>query len=256
MISHENRSKQPFPNKHQLKAPEASRTIPLMKDVSKLTKHQIKSEATRTALLKAAEEIFARDGYERAQIDEIAKKSGRTRGAFYAQYKTKEQLFFAVQERRIELATEFVTKLAAKTDSNDIHARWETLRNALADFEDDTSQILEIELKLYALRHPETLKKWQQRYCSLFFVDDYIRSLEVAPSQGRSRLESRVYALAALKSGLILSMKFIPSELSRRDVNLILREIFEGLFPEDDLPMMRKTERIASRPSKPKAKNR
>jgi hypothetical protein len=50
-----------------------------------LTKHQVKTEATLRGLLDAAETIFVRDGYERAQIETIAAEAGRTKGAVYAQ---------------------------------------------------------------------------------------------------------------------------------------------------------------------------
>jgi hypothetical protein len=46
--------------------PKASRNITQMKNAKPLTKHQIRSEATRTALLEAAAEIFARDRFQPA----------------------------------------------------------------------------------------------------------------------------------------------------------------------------------------------
>jgi AcrR family transcriptional regulator len=94
----------------------------MMKRPKPPTKNQLKSEATRTALLQAAEAIFERDGFERAQIDEIAKKSGRTRVAVYAQYKTKEQLFFALQEHRIESAIHDVEAAISAIDERDFQA--------------------------------------------------------------------------------------------------------------------------------------
>lgn len=213
----------------------ASSTITTMAKPKSPTKHQIKSEATRNALLEAAEAIFARDGYERAQIDEIAKESGRTRGAVYAQYKTKEQLFFAVQERRIECAAEYTRKLHSQAGTDDFHARWETIRAAFAGFEDDQSEILDIELKLYGLRHPEAMKEWQERYNRLFSVSEFTKFLGLTQKPGRSKLESRVTALTAVKSGLILSMKFLPEQLPSKEVRLILQELFEGLFHEDEI---------------------
>jgi len=200
------------------------------------TKHQIKSEATRNALLEAAEMIFARDGYERAQIDEIAKESGRTRGAVYAQYKTKEHLFFAVQERRIEGAIRYTRDLQSRADSDDFHARWNVIRATFSGFQDDQSEILDLELKLYGLRHPEALKEWRERYTRLFSVSEFTKYLGLTQKPGRSRLASRVTSLPALKSGLILSMKFLPDQLPPGEVRLILQEIFEGLFHEDELP--------------------
>jgi AcrR family transcriptional regulator len=206
-----------------------------MKNKKAPTKHQIKSEATRTALLKAAEFIFARDGYERAQIDEIAKESGRTRGAVYAQYKAKEQLFFAVQERRIEVATQDIMELFSKIAPDDFHARREAIRKYFSGLQDEQSSILDLELKLYGLRHPETVKEWQEKYNSLFSAQRFTKSLGLRQKPGRSKLESRVSSLAALKSALILSMKFLPEQLPAREVRLILQEVFEGLFREDEI---------------------
>src|SRR5580692_2979373 len=64
-------------------------------------KHQAKTEATLRELLDAAEKIFVRDGYERTQIETIAAEVGRTKGAVYAHFKGKEDLFLALFERNI-----------------------------------------------------------------------------------------------------------------------------------------------------------
>ena len=63
-----------------------------------LTKHQQRTEATRRALLRSARRIFARDGFEASRIEDIAAAIGHTRGAFYAHFKTKEDLFFVLLE--------------------------------------------------------------------------------------------------------------------------------------------------------------
>src|SRR5580692_7836980 len=63
------------------------------------TKHQQRTEATRRALLDAARRIFARDGFEASRIEDIAGATGHTRGAFYAHFSSKEDLFFALFEQ-------------------------------------------------------------------------------------------------------------------------------------------------------------
>src|SRR5579862_7290710 len=62
------------------------------------TKHQQRTEATRRALLEAALRIFARDGFQASRIEDIAGATGHTRGAFYAHFSNKEDLFFALFE--------------------------------------------------------------------------------------------------------------------------------------------------------------
>src|ERR1700676_4573386 len=63
------------------------------------TKHQLRTEATRRALLDAAFRIFAQNGFEASRIEDIAGATGHTRGAFYAHFHSKEDLFFALFEQ-------------------------------------------------------------------------------------------------------------------------------------------------------------
>src|SRR5215475_2261477 len=65
-------------------------------------KHQQRTEATRQALLDSARRIFARDGFEACRIEDLAGATGHTRGAFYAHFRTKEDLFFALLEQEAE----------------------------------------------------------------------------------------------------------------------------------------------------------
>ena len=65
-----------------------------------LNKHQVKTEATLRSVLDASERVFVRDGYERAQIETIAAEAGRTKGAVYAHFRSKEDIFFALLERK------------------------------------------------------------------------------------------------------------------------------------------------------------
>jgi len=56
------------------------------------SKQQLRIKETQARLLNAAEEVFVRDGYESAQLDEIAAVAGRSKGAVYTHFKSKEEL--------------------------------------------------------------------------------------------------------------------------------------------------------------------
>ena len=56
------------------------------------------SEATRTALLQAARELFTERGYADTGTEDIAQRAGVTRGAIYYQFRDKAGLFYAVVE--------------------------------------------------------------------------------------------------------------------------------------------------------------
>jgi len=51
-------------------------------------------------LVEAAEKLFLRKGFEDASVDEISETAGYSRGAFYSNFKDKEQVFLAVMDRR------------------------------------------------------------------------------------------------------------------------------------------------------------
>ncbi len=57
------------------------------------------AEATRTALLDAAEQLFQANGVSRTSLQEIASAAGTTRGAIYWHFKDKADLFNAMMDR-------------------------------------------------------------------------------------------------------------------------------------------------------------
>ena len=65
-----------------------------------------RTELTRLRLLEAAEAVFIRDGFQAAKLEDIAKAAGYTRGAFYANFQSKEDLFITVAERQLKGLTD------------------------------------------------------------------------------------------------------------------------------------------------------
>jgi len=61
-----------------------------------------KRERTREELISAAERLFTEQGFHATSVDEIAFEAGYTKGAVYSNFESKEDLFFAVYERRAE----------------------------------------------------------------------------------------------------------------------------------------------------------
>ena len=56
-------------------------------------------QRTRARLLDAAFDVFAEQGVRAASVETIAEAAGFTRGAFYSNFSSKEELFFALMER-------------------------------------------------------------------------------------------------------------------------------------------------------------
>jgi AcrR family transcriptional regulator len=67
--------------------------------MSRLTRKE-KQAHTRSCLMQSAAKVFARRGLQSASIDEVAEDAGYTKGAFYANFKNKEELFLAMLDER------------------------------------------------------------------------------------------------------------------------------------------------------------
>ncbi|MEJ5307819.1 MAG: TetR/AcrR family transcriptional regulator [candidate division WOR-3 bacterium] len=60
-----------------------------------------KEKNVKEEILKKANQIFAKYGYEKTTMDDIAKAVGKKKGALYYYFRTKEDVFVEVIEREI-----------------------------------------------------------------------------------------------------------------------------------------------------------
>src|SRR6202167_4228638 len=87
------------------------------KNAPATSRQQARTAATRRKLLLAAEQTFARDGYEAARLEDIAARAGYTRGAFYANFDSKEDIFFALLEQWVAQRISEVDVLLGRHDN-------------------------------------------------------------------------------------------------------------------------------------------
>ncbi len=192
-----------------------------------LNKHQQKTEATKRRLLKAALRIFARDGFEASRIDDIAAEAGHTRGAFYANFNSKEELFLALVEQQSARHAKAVreTLERCKTEAERMDSLREYYASRLADRQ---WSILLIEFKLYALRHGKRARlaeaHRQVRMISKPEIERLLPSRLQAPPESQ---EITRVALEALLTGLNLESSYDPKRVSERLVQSILRQAFD-----------------------------
>src|SRR5262245_14957814 len=87
-----------------------------MTDVARRTQAE-RTEATIGALVDAARELFARDGYEATSLSAVAARADVTKGAVYHHFDGKRQLFEAVFTREVErMAAPLVAAYGRKKD--------------------------------------------------------------------------------------------------------------------------------------------
>jgi AcrR family transcriptional regulator len=66
----------------------------------RLTRKEKQAE-TRKRLLDAAERVFLRRGLQGSSVEEISAEAGFTRGAFYSNFKSKDELFVELLQDRV-----------------------------------------------------------------------------------------------------------------------------------------------------------
>ncbi|MGI8722926.1 MAG: TetR/AcrR family transcriptional regulator [Geodermatophilaceae bacterium] len=108
---------------------------------------------TRARLLDAAFTVFAERGYGRASIEDVCAAAGYTRGAFYSNFSSLEELFFALYEERAEMITKEVEVVLAGASSGAAVAQLvDSVVQALPI--DRQWTILKTEFLLHAARNP------------------------------------------------------------------------------------------------------
>lgn len=145
---------------------------------------QRRLEHTRNVLLDAAEEVFARKGFDGAALEDIAEVGGYTRGAIYSHFGSKAELFLAVVERQRQQFLDGFADVIANfhrledLDADELGDRWRDL----VAVEGSDRAALGSEYTLFLLRNPEARARVaEQREETVRALADYI-------SKGAARL--------------------------------------------------------------------
>lgn len=175
---------------------------------------------TRRRLLEAAGAVFAERGFEGASLEEIAARSGFTRGAIYRNFDSKDDLFLALIEEENRAAA---VGVAAALGTG--HTFLETaLSDPVPPDERRRSDLVRFEFYLYCARRPEMAARLKQ------LSRDRITALaEVIRSEAQERgLTLRVSAEEAARLTLAVTTQLgLERVMSLNDSR---RDLFETLF--------------------------
>jgi len=109
---------------------------------------------TREDLVDAADRLFTANGFHATTVDAIATDAGYTKGAVYSNFASKEDLFFAVYERRVDAAVRASERLLADLGTSDAIDR-AAADGASRKGRDDGWLAVFFEFWSHVLRHPE-----------------------------------------------------------------------------------------------------
>jgi len=124
-------------------------------------------QATRERLMDAAVELFGERGVLAASVEEICERAGFTRGAFYSNFESKDELCLAVVRRKgdqhlaaMQAAIEVIPQVAGAAGGTERLIRDAVVVFLEAQPKKPNELIAMMELRLHALRTPELREGW------------------------------------------------------------------------------------------------
>lgn len=146
---------------------------------------------TRERLFEAAAEVFVELGLGGASVETICARAGFSRGAFYSNFSSREELFLALLGREYQMRTDLLVQTMAefrkrRSSSAEPMTRDEVAGFIVEFFRSDNFDrswfVLETEFLLVAIRERELAESYQR------FASEYLGRL--------SRVISEIVAVA------------------------------------------------------------
>jgi AcrR family transcriptional regulator len=165
---------------------------------------------TRDELVDAAERLFSRQGFHATSIDAVAAEAGFTKGAVYSNFDSKEDLFFAVYERRVDRRVEQM-ETALREASTHVEALEGMAPGAGRRPEaDDGWLAVFFEFWAHVLRNPELKQRFAAQHRRV------IEPLAAASERFEGDLPDDSYKLATARFALQLGVQL--ERLTQPDV--------------------------------------
>ena len=192
----------------------------------RLTRQESRAR-TQALLLEAAGKTFRKVGFEGAAVEDIAETAGFSRGAFYANFESKDDLFIALLDHEMKAHCEKL-KLFLDGDASPREVV-ERVRQFYTQFNIDNREhcMLMLEAQLYAIRNP----KFRARVAQLLAQEfEDIRETIVAMFEAMGKAPpvppEQIAKLAmATKNGLTMQQmtdpKFVTDDFIESSLGLL-----------------------------------
>lgn len=198
----------------------------------KVGRQETRTRETRELLLRAAKTIFVRDGYEGADLNDIAELAGRTKGAIYGHFKSKEEIFLAlVADHRVTYRQRLQRLM-----TQDVHGNIAVMRQFVIDLAEDRDwALLQLEFKMFTLRHPETKERFQSLYEPITADREEMYARLFGRAKANERSISRGLALHSIMpmlTAVLLEAEFAPGLMSEEAIKMLIARVFDCLLGE------------------------
>src|SRR5271163_4358585 len=199
----------------------------------RLTREESRAQ-TRATLIAVGRRHFLRYGLGGAVAEKIAEDAGYSRGALYANFDGKEELFLAViREEQACRSNIFRSILRDEPSSK---KRLRKMRDTIADTYTNRDWIvLRAEFEAGALRSERIRQSFvemhrQQIYDGGELIKDLLKSSEVI---SRLKPDDFIMVMLNLAHGLAVTQKILGAELSQKNTRSLIQSLFDHLMSSE-----------------------
>ncbi len=192
-------------------------------------------QRTRGDLVDAAERLFTSHGFHATSIDAVAGEAGFTKGAVYSNFASKEDLFFAVYERRVDRRVEEMeAALATSPSAREAVERMVPGAGGRAPATDGWLAVF-FEFWAHVLRHPELRGRFAMQHRRVI-EPLATASARFAEEEGE-RLPEDPFRLATARFAMQLGLQLerltqpevVDDDFSRRMATILMNGGADGL---------------------------
>lgn len=199
----------------------------------RLTREESQAQ-TRATLIAVGRKHFLRYGLGGAVAEKIAEDAGYSRGALYANFDGKEDLFLAViREEQACRSNMFRSILRDEPSSR---KRLRKMRDTIADLLTNRDWIvLQAEFEAGALRSERIRQSFveihrQQIHDGGELVRDLLKSSEITSSL---KPDDFIMVMNNLAHGLAVTQKILGAELSQKRTRSLIQALFDRLMSSE-----------------------
>ena len=193
---------------------------------------------TRSRLMKAASKMFCRRGLDRTSIDDIAREAGYTKGAFYANFRSKEELFLSMMDEKFAAEIERIDEALHSDDPAEDQIRSASLEYIRVARSDPEWPRLFSEFSVLAMRDEDFREEFMTRYWAMRerIVQLYRRYAEELAIESPIPIEQIAIATFCMANGF-LTEKLLDPDVDDELYGMMIITFFRGigrLLQEED----------------------
>ncbi|WP_241010730.1 TetR/AcrR family transcriptional regulator [Mycobacterium camsae] len=183
---------------------------------AKATRVTKRRAETRERLISAAIDVFAEKGYGQVTIKDVCAAAGYTRGAFYSQFESLEELLFVIYHQwTAQIAEEVRSAVEAGDPVNDLPAIVARIVETL--LLEREWLLIKVDLLAVAARNPELAQRWSVHRGKLrLTIEELLVARGIGLHESVASASDTAQAIIALYDGLATQLLLENNEDAAR----------------------------------------